>query len=226
MSTQPSDSDRLGEMIRAAAAKVRAPEPLRERVDAQRASRGGAAFPLLVLAGAAAVLAASAVLVLGFGLLGSDRIVEGPTLARAADTALRAPVGSPPAEDGTDPVLVRAGIAGVRFPYWDDQFGLDAVASRRDVVGTRAAMTVMYEGRGDHVGYTIVDGPPLAVPAGARWVNRGRLSLATFMRGRATVVTWRRAGHTCVLASRDAAASRLLSLAAWTGDGRVGGYGR
>jgi hypothetical protein len=226
MSTQPSDSDRFGEMIRAAAAEVRAPEPLRERVDAQRAARGGFGFPLLVLAGAAAVLAVSAVLVLAVGLFGGDRIIEGPTLARAADAALRPPVGRAPAEDAGDPVQVRAGIAGLRFPYWDDQFGLDAVASRRDVVGSRSAMTVLYAGRGGHVGYTIVDGPPLAIPAGAQWINRGKISLALFMRGRARVVTWRRAGHTCVLASRDASATRLLSLAAWTGDGGVGGYGR
>jgi|SRR4051794_26471806 len=226
MSTQPSDSDRLGEMIRAAAADVRTPEPLRERVEAQRAARGGLGFPLLVLAGAGAVLAVSSVLVLAFGLLGGDRVIEGPTLARAADAALRAPTGAPPAEDEAHPVLIHAGIGGLRFPYWDDQFGLEATASRRDVVGSRAAMTVRYEGRGGHVGYTIVDGAPLAIPAGARWINRGRLSLALFMQGRAMVVTWRRAGHTCVIASRDAGAARLLSLAAWTGDGRVGGYGR
>ena len=226
MSTQPSDSDRLGEIIGAAAAEVRAPAPLRERVDAQRAARGGPGFPLVVLAGAAAVLTVSAVLVLAFGLVGGDRVIEGPTLARAADAALRPPVGSAPAEDAGDPVLIRAGIAGLRFPYWDDTFGLDATASRRDVIGSRSAMTVLYRGRGGHVGYTIVDGPALAIPAGARWINRGKLSLATFMRGRARVVTWRRAGHTCVIASRDASAARLISLAAWTGDGRVGGYGR
>src|SRR4051812_49807507 len=121
MSTQPSDSDRLGEMIRVAAAEVRTPEPLRERVEAQRAARGGLGFPLLVLAGAAAVLAVSAVLVLALGLLGGDRVVEGPTLAHAADAALRPPAGRPPAEDAAHPVLIHAGIGGARLPHSGDE---------------------------------------------------------------------------------------------------------
>jgi hypothetical protein len=87
-------------------------------------------------------------------------------------------------------------------------------------------MTVEYRGRRQRVGYTIVAGPALAVPGEAQRVRRGSLGLAVVRRDGATVVTWRRAGHTCVLASRDAPARRLLDLAAWTGDGRVGGYGR
>src|SRR4051812_27087708 len=131
MSTQPSDSDRLGEMIRAAAAHVRTPEPLRERVEAQRAARGGLGFPLLVLAGAGAVLAVSSVLVLAFGVLGGDRVIEGPTLARAADAALRAPTGAPPAEDEAHPVLIHAGIGGLRLPPRGDHVRPPAPPARR-----------------------------------------------------------------------------------------------
>jgi hypothetical protein len=123
-------------------------------------------------------------------------------------------------------VLVRAGIDGLRFPYWDDVFGLEATSVRRDHVGARAAMTVEYRGKGQRVGYTIVAGPPLAQPAGMRQVRRGALRLDVFRQNGAQLVSWRRAGHTCVLASRDAPVARLVRLAAWTGGGRIAGYDR
>ena len=228
MTRDASDTEALGMAIRAASVGVRAPEALRDRVEAQRgAARGSGGLPLLALAGAAAVTACAAILVLVFGLVGGERLVEGPTLARAADAALRPATGPRPGEDLRRPVLVDVGIDGLRFPYWDDTFGLDAAAVRRDTIGGRRAMTVDYrDGNGKRVGYTIVAGRALTLPDGARRVRRGRLVLAVFMHRGATVVTWRRAGHTCVLASRTSPARRLLRLAAWTGDGAIGGYAR
>ena len=223
MTRSTPDTDPLGAAIRAAAGEIRAPEALRARVADQRAAapRG---VPLALLAGALAVVACAAALVLVVGLFGGSNTIEGPTLARAADAALGTAKGPPPVVDQNDTVLVRAGIAGVQFPYWDDQFGLHAVAMRREAIATRSAMTVEYRGGGQRIGYTIVAGRPLAVPSQARTMRRGSLRLATFTRGRATVVTWERAGHTCVLASRDTSVRRLIALAAWTGGGRVGGY--
>ena len=64
------------------------------------------------------------------------------------------------------------------------------------------------------------------MPDGARRVRRGALPLAVLRHGGAAVVTWRRDGHTCVLASRQASAERLVRLAAWTGGGKLAGYRR
>jgi hypothetical protein len=222
-------SDELGATLRAAVADVRAPAALRARVEAERAARRRPAarrFPSLHLAGAATALAGAAALVLGLGLIGGDDRTERPTISQAALLALRSTPGPAPAEDERHPVLVRAGIDGLRFPYWDDAFGLEATSVRRDHLGARAAMTVAYRGKGQRIGYMIVAGPALAAPDGARRVRRGSLGLAVFRRHGAQIVTWRRAGHTCVLASRSAGAARLLRLAAWTGGGRIAGYDR
>jgi hypothetical protein len=223
------DTEPLATAIQAAVADIRAPAPLRARIEAERESRRAPrrrSAPVLALAGGAAVLACSAVLVLVIGLLGGDENrVEGPTMALAADATLRPASGPAPEEDAADPVLLRAGINGLRFPYWDE-FGLEGTAVRREAIGGRRAMTVVYEGRGQRIGYTIIAGPAIAIPEGARQVRRGSLPLSVLERSGATVVTWRRAGHTCVLASRQADARRLLQLAAWTGGGRIAGYRR
>ena len=221
-------SDEIGVAIRAAVAEVQAPAALRARVEAERAGRRrrrSRGFGSLHLAGAAAALACAAVLVLAVGLLGGENRTEGPTLQQAALVTLRTASGPAPAEDESHPVLVQAGINGLRFPYWDDQFGLDATSVNRGNVASRRAMTVQYQGENERIGYTIVAGPALKLPADARSVTRGRLSLSVFRAHGAQIVTWRRAGHTCVLASRDAGAARLLRLAAWTGGGKIPGYG-
>ena len=66
------------------------------------------------------------------------------------------------------------------------------------------------------VGYTIVDGKPLAEPGGARIVERDGLRLAVLRKGDVDVVTWRRGGHTCVLASKGAGVEQLIRFATWT----------
>jgi hypothetical protein len=229
MTQSEHDTEPLGNAIRAAVADVRAPAPLRVRIEAEREARHARRrrMPVVAVAGAAAVMACSAVLVLVIGVLGgeADRF-EGPTMALAANAALRPATGAAPEEDERNPVLVRAGINGLRFPYWDDEFGLKATALRRETIGGRRAMTVVYGGRGQRIGYTIVAGAAIPVPDDAQAVRRGSLPLAVFQRSGATIVTWRRSGHTCVLASRQADARRLLQLAAWTGGGRIAGYHR
>jgi hypothetical protein len=222
-------SDELGAAIRAAVADVRAPAALHARVEAEHAARRRPRerrFPALGLAGAAVSFACATILVLALGLIGGDQRTEGATLSRAAAVALRSTAGPAPAEDEGNHVLIDAGIDGLRFPYWDDEFGLEATAVRVDPVSERGAMTVEYRGMGQRVGYTIVAGPALKLPRDAVMVRRGKLVLAVVHQHGAVVVTWRRADHTCVLASRDAGVSRLVRLAAWTGNGQIPGYAR
>jgi hypothetical protein len=227
--TQDPHSDELGAAIRAAVADVRAPAALRARVEAEHAARrrprARRRFPTLGFAGAAASLVCATVLVLALGLIGGEQRTEGATLARAATLALRSNPGPAPAEDENNNVLIDAGIGGLRFPYWDDEFGLEATAIRADQISARSAMTVEYRGDGQRIGYTIVAGPALKAPREARTVRRRSLTLTVLRQNGATVVAWRRGGHTCVLASRDASAARLVKLAAWTGNGRIPGYG-
>ena len=71
---------------------------------------------------------------------------------------------------------------------------------------------------GARAGYAIVAGPPLKLAAGARAVMRDRVRYAVLPIGGTTIVTWRRRGRTCVLASREASAQALLAMAAWQPD--------
>jgi hypothetical protein len=228
MTQEPHPSDELGAAIRAAVDDVHASPALRARVEAERAARRrpGRRLPAIGLAGAAAALGCAAAIVLVLGLIGGDGRIEGPTIAHAADAALRPTAGPPPDEDPGEPLLIRAGIDGLRFPYWDHRFGLVATAVRSDHVGGRRAMTVEYRRSAERIGYTIVAGPALPRHPSAQIVRKGALSLAVFRHQGAVAVTWRRGGHTCVLASREAGVQRLLTLAAWTGGGRISGYAR
>jgi hypothetical protein len=87
---------------------------------------------------------------------------------------------------------------------------------RHDTVGGRAATTVTYRGPAGDVGYTIVDGAPLPEPEGARRVVSAGVPMRVFTKDGATVVTWRRGGHTCILAGRGRdAEARLVAFASW-----------
>jgi hypothetical protein len=65
------------------------------------------------------------------------------------------------------------------------------------------------------LGYTIVAGTPLAVPASARAFSYHGIRFASFTQAGRTVVTWRRDGHTCVLSGDRAGIRTLRELAAW-----------
>jgi hypothetical protein len=229
MSPADDTHEEVGALIRAAAARVEAPPSLHAHVtglQAERTRARSAPRPRLRLgpafagmAAAAAALAAVLVLVLG----GSS--ASGPSLADAATYALRPAVGSAPTHSPEGSAELNTAIDGLGFPYWEDQFNLRATGARRDSINGRRAITVDYAGaNGARVGYTILAAPTLSVPGSARQVARDETRFAIWHRDGANVVTWRRAGHTCVLASRTMPASRLLDLAAWTGNGKVSGY--
>jgi hypothetical protein len=234
MSDEHRHEEQLGAAIQAAVADIHAPDRLRADVDALRAGPRPAprrrGLPVFGVAGAALVAAAAVVLVLVLGPGDDGSPVRqrpaDPTLEQVTLAAMRPAVNVAPREDRDEPALVEARINGLQFPYWQDDFGLDAVGTRRERLGGREAMTVTYRGGSQEIGYTIIAGAPLPYPRTAREAYRGHTELYFLRDGTANVVAWRRAGHTCVLASRDASVKKLLRLAAWTGAGGVGGYAR
>jgi hypothetical protein len=214
------DGAAIGELITATAGTVRAPGSLRARVAQERMRAGGMPSRrrrrgrLAALAGTGVALAAAVVLVVA-GVPGGG---TQPSVDQAVGFALARPTDPPPAHDPSDHDVVQAQEGGVKFPNYanDGWEALRTVGARRDRLDGRHTTTVVYNGPGGDVGYTIVGGTPLSVPYGSRTVRSGGVTLWVLRRGGATVVTWRRGGHTCVLASRSAPAEQLVRMATWT----------
>jgi hypothetical protein len=206
-------AEALGGRIRELTGAIEAPPSLRRRVEERRAPRPRRrriALPVGI-AGAVAAAAVAVALVVGGG-------AAGPTVGDAAALALSRPTQPAPAIDTGDIHLVDASVDGIRFPNYEYQWSKWRTVGRRtDTISGRDATTVTYRGPLGDVGYTIVDGKPLDEPGSAKWVTRDGLRLAVVRQGDATVVTWRRAGHTCVLAGRSGPGmeERLVSFAAW-----------
>jgi anti-sigma factor RsiW len=204
----------VAEVLREARATGRAPERLRTRIDSQRPSRA-AAFRLRAgyggaLAGALAVLVLALVLILPAGTPGA------PSVSQAAALALRgsqapAPVGDPSAPG----VKLNSDLENVYFPDWAQRFGWQAVGQRTDHINGRPAKTVFYRRHGNVIAYTIVGAPALKnPPARVARYERGTAYLTLTLDGR-VVVTWRRAGHTCLLSGTGLPGSKLQQLAAF-----------
>ena len=90
------------------------------------------------------------------------------------------------------------------------------VGERGDRLGGHPAVTVYYQRRGMSVAYTIIGAPALAHPA-APVTHLGGFALQAFSLRSRTVVTWRRAGHTCVLSASAVPTRMLEQLANWPG---------
>jgi hypothetical protein len=131
-------------------------------------------------------------------------------LRSAAAVALRTPTSAAPGQTGA---RLDVSTDGISFPYWQGTVGWRAVGTRADTVNGRRVVTVFYTApTGQRVGYSIVSGGPLRVPA-ATVIHRDGIDFAVLPTSGAHVVTWERDGHTCVLASRTASASRMITLA-------------
>ena len=218
-----NETDPIGAAIRDAVQDVHASPQLRARLAGATAparSVRPARRRLPVLAGAAGALAACAVvaaLVLPGGGPGA------PSVAQASAAALLAPSLPAPHDLGAGTSLLDARIGGVSFPDWEQAFGWTATGARRDRLGDRDALTVFYgDGRDRRLGYAIVAGAPLDVSASARRVTRNGVRVAiTRGAGGATVVTWKRGGHSCVLAAKGVATDELVRLATWRANGAL-----
>lgn len=204
---------RVVELLQDARAAGRAPSHLRARIDAARPGRVSHTWRRgrygAAVAGALAAAGVAVGLVLPGGAPGA------PSVSQAAALALRAPTHAPPAPDPTAPgTKLTQDMQGVYFPDWSRTFGWQAIGFRSDRLDGRSAATVYYARRGRRIAYTIVAAPALRQPAAQSTTVNG-VQLRTLVIGGRTVVTWRRAGHTCVLSGARLPARDLRALAAW-----------
>jgi hypothetical protein len=211
-------------LIAAAVAETMAPLALRERIEADRtrAHEGGGArrsrglWGKLVPAGG---LVAAAVVALVLVLGGSSA----PSVLATASLATRGPVLPAPAEDESNGAVLKASMQGVPFPYWGGSFRWEAVGARDDKIEDRSAKTVYYDNpKGARAAYTILGGDKIDAPSGARKLTNAGIELWISQDHGRRIVTWTRAGHTCVLSAPLAVPEeKLLELATWKGKGNV-----
>jgi len=178
------------------------------RVSVSRRMRSRVHVPRLVLAGAAAATAAVVAAVLLSGGPGA------PTVADAARFGTQAPTEPAPGPTGTAGTKLAIAVEGVPFPNLTRFAGWSAVGVRRGRVGGRDATVVVYRKDGRQLGYVIVAGAGLVRPAAAPATVIGRVEYQTLRLNGGLAVTWRRAGHTCVLIGQ-ATRKELLKLASW-----------
>jgi hypothetical protein len=174
--------------------------------------------PLRLQAGAAVALAAAAVVAVVLALTtgGSSAPTAAPTVLQASSSALRPSTQPPPAQSRHNPNLLAASAAGIAFPYWGDRFGWQTAGARTDTLAGRTVTTVFYTHRGaGRVWYSIVSGAALPVPVGGATIERHSVSFHVVRAANPTVVTWREAGHTCILTARAVDAGTLVRLATW-----------
>lgn len=219
---QDEQAERGRAAIAAAVSATHAPLGLRERITADHTlSRGRRRrrrrFERIAIAGLAtgAIVAGVLVGVDGGPLDGSGS--KGPTVLALAALAARPIVEPAPAADPARPSLLDASVAGLSFPDYSRRLRWRASGARADRVAGRAARTVHYHGpRGAMAAYTIVDGTDLAVPPNSRTVPFEGTDYRVSENGDRTVVTWERAGHTCVLSGASSVGrQKLLRLAWW-----------
>lgn len=195
-----------------AVAHVRAPESLRAFLAAQELSSGRAPRPRRAvltggLAAALAVLVLALILALPGGTPGS------PSVSQAASLAARGPSApAPPARHGHVGLLSRD-VDEIYFPNWAG-IGWRASGERVDRLDGHLLDTIYYRGYGRRVAYTIVGGAALREPAHAALTLRHGTALRSLGHGKNAIVTWRRAGHTCILSGARVPDRVLLRLAA------------
>lgn len=186
-----------------------APPRLRAQIEAERRravgqSRRGFAYGGAIAAAAAVIVAL--VLVLPGGTPGS------PSVSQAAGLALRGPALGAPGVGSARGKLDKD-VQEVYFPNWS-RVGWAASGQRADTFAGRSAVTVYYDHGGMRIAYTILSAPALRWPrAQTRWLHGTKLQ--SFRLDGRMVVTWRRAGHTCILSGAAVSPTVLSELAAW-----------
>jgi hypothetical protein len=193
----------------------RAPQHVRVQIEGQRRRRARPALPRLGVGWGTATAAALAVAALALVLLLPAGTPGGPSVSQAASLALRGSAMAAPAPGGAVPgMTLNRDVEEIYFPNWSHNFDWWAAGQRVDRLGGRKAVTVYYARGGERIAYTIVSSPALRLPGDTTYRLRGT-TLQSFTLGERQVVTWRRAGHTCVLSGVGVSRAELSRLAAW-----------
>lgn len=197
--------------VRDTVAGVRAPTRLRAAVAAQQLQRTPVrrAHPWRPALTAGAGLLAVALVALVVALSGGS--TSGPSIAEAAVAGLHPAVGAAPSSSGDG--YLRGSVDGVAFPDYTAAGGWRAAGMRHDRVRGRRTTTVVYERGRARVGYVIVDGAALPIPGDSQARTYGGVPVHVLERAGAVIVTWRRGGHTCILAARGLPLEPLLEFA-------------
>jgi hypothetical protein len=214
-----------------AAVDVRAPESLHHRIEAmlapservrqpgsQRRHSSRRRWLSVPRLGVATMGAVALIVVLVAGGLFGGHSHPGPSglnVQQAAALALSQAKGPAPVENEQHRSQLTVAVDGVPFPYWKERFGWRSSGTRSDRIAGRMVTTVFYTDSNDRqVGYAIASGGAPAT-SGGTIVRRWGVSYRLLSRDGATVVTWQRDGHLCVMAGRGVSARTLLSLASW-----------
>jgi len=201
------------ELLAHARESDRAPLALRERIAADRRTRTAPARRTRSrFVPGAALAAASVVAVLVATLAGGT--AGSPSLADAAALAVRGANSPAPAPGPGPGQALDRSVGEVYFPDWGRTLGWHATGQRADRLDGHRAVTVYYARGTQTVAYTIVSAPALAQPSAVP-VRLEGLELRALRLGGRVVVTWRRAGRTCVLSSRAVPAAALERMATW-----------
>jgi hypothetical protein len=206
-----AEQQRAVTMLRALDAP--APAALRAHVDeltgagtpSRRAPRWRRAFVVPGATAVAAAIAAVVILVSGGG--------TAPTVPVATRFALASATLPAPAVDPNQAKNLALSAAGIPFPAWGPQKGWTADGARTDTVDGRQITTVFYKGRnGGRIGYAITNGAPLTGVHG-QTVSHDGVRFTLQRADGASLISWVRSGHTCVIAGRSVSDAALLALA-------------
>jgi hypothetical protein len=224
MSERPPHTEaEIAELVRSI--DVQAPPELHRRIDALLAERTGRSSALKRppavarwgLAGALALAALAAVLIVSLSGGGGSTLTLHSTVA----LTLRTPTLAAPAQNPHNATELAANVEGVAFPYWEDRFGWHSTGARVDQLDGRAVTTVFYARAHQWLGYAIVAGTS-APHIGGGVVNEREGTSYRFQRvDGASVVTWLRDGHLCVMAGHGVNGATLIALASWREGGTL-----
>jgi len=192
-----------------AALDVEAPAELHARVRAL-AQPPVRRQPHRRVAARTALVAALAVVILVAALARSQ---SQPDVHSVLGLTLSAATQPAPAVNARDHATLDVAVNRTVFPNWRSR-GWHTTGARLDNLDGHVVETVYYTAEGyERVGYSIVGGAALRVGGWQRTITqRGVRYWVIDSRG-ASVLTWRRDGHTCVLASRRVPVQALLALA-------------
>jgi hypothetical protein len=105
------------------------------------------------------------------------------------------------------------GFAGVDYPDWATRFGWVAVGGRNDELSGRRTTTAFYRHTHHRIGYTVISGPAIDLPASAKTITVKGLELHRFRLGAQDAVAFERNGRTCVLSGKVHDPNTLVKLA-------------